>query len=84
MEYGKMDPCTCGNRKPKYSGCSDCGRQYCEECATLIDNDLVCKDCVAARVADLMEADDPPEPDCTCERIDVDLMDARGCEVHGR
>lgn len=23
------------------------------------------------------------EPECTCERIDVDVHDASGCEAHG-
>ena len=23
------------------------------------------------------------EPECTCERIDVDVYDASGCEAHG-
>lgn len=25
-----------------------------------------------------------PEPECTCEQTDVDLFDARGCELHNQ
>ncbi len=26
--------------------------------------------------------EDEPEPECTCHQTDVDLFDARGCELH--
>ena len=26
---------------------------------------------------------DAPEPECTCQQTDVDMADARGCELHG-
>ena len=27
--------------------------------------------------------DEEHEPECTCQQIDVDIYDARGCEAHG-
>lgn len=81
-EYGTMPACSCGNRKPQRHGCVDCQRSYCEQCAAVIDGDLVCSACVAKRADAIEEAD---EPECTCieERVDVDRTVAHGpCDIH--
>jgi hypothetical protein len=40
-----------------------------------------CPDCIAACERELAAE---REPECTCQRIDVDVYDARGCEAHDR
>lgn len=47
--YDYIPPCSCGNTRPKQSGCVDCRRECCEYCVETVDGELVCSDCLKKR-----------------------------------
>lgn len=68
--------------EPELVDCQGCGASTLEESLTWIGNGWNfrgCPTCVAA--CERVEAEEA-EPACSCTQTDVDLFDARGCELH--
>jgi hypothetical protein len=61
--------------------CDGCGERFCSDHAVQIPDGTPrpLKCCVACAAVLALEE---PEPVCTCQQTDVDLFDARGCELH--
>jgi len=55
--------------------CESCDQRFCVEHRMMLDGMAFCVTCAVAVTED-------EEPECTCRRADVDLFDARGCELH--
>ncbi len=55
--------------------CEGCRERFCGEHKLALDGLAFCLPCA---VADL----ESREPECECRQTDVDLFDARGCELH--
>lgn len=75
----------CWKRDPAFASCSKCGAEGCESCLfpkAWGSEECLCLDCGGTA----LEPEELSEPGCicTCERVDVDVVDPRGCEVHGR
>jgi hypothetical protein len=55
--------------------CEGCGDRFCSEHRITLGGLPFCLACVIAEL-------ESQEPDCECRQTDVDLFDARGCELH--
>jgi hypothetical protein len=55
--------------------CEDCGNRFCGEHKLTLDGFPFCLTCAIANL-------ETQEPECECRQTDVDLFDARGCELH--
>lgn len=67
------------DQRPELTACDGCGAGFAIEELHAVDDGtpiplFVCATC---------KAEMEHEPACTCRRVDVDLLDARGCEAHG-
>ena len=55
-------------------GCESCGRRVCGSHGLTFGGERFCIACAAEGLS--------MEPECECRQTDVDLFDARGCELH--
>jgi hypothetical protein len=55
--------------------CCACRRRFCADHKVVLDGVAYCLGCAVAEV-------ESQEPECECQRTDVDLFDAAGCELH--
>ena len=55
--------------------CEGCSKRFCCEHKLTLDRFPFCLACAVAEVEN-------QEPECECHQTDVDLLDARGCELH--
>ena len=55
--------------------CEGCDKRFCGEHKLTLDGFPFCLACVIADV-------ESQEPECECRQTDVDLLDARGYELH--
>jgi hypothetical protein len=62
-------------RAPFSFQCEGCGGRFCAEHRITLDGLPFCLACAISEV-------ESQEPNCECRQTDVDLFDARGCELH--
>ena len=55
--------------------CAACHRRFCAKHQVTLDGVAYCLGCAVVEV-------ESQEPECECQRTDVDMFDAAGCEFH--
>lgn len=85
-DYDSEKCANCERRSGCTANCVDCGKIICTECAGCnLAGILTCNNCIESLLAPGEDDEyEEGEPDCTCEQVDVDRMDASGCELHAR
>ena len=70
----EVDLCHTGCEHLSFT-CYACGRRFCSEHQVALDGLSCCLGCAVEEV-------ESQEPECECQRSDVDMLDAAGCEFH--
>ncbi len=80
-DFGHIPACSCGNRKPQHAECVDCERQFCEQCAELVDGALVCRECRERAAKEYLESL-PVCPNCD-QHAEFSEHETGFTETHG-